>query len=70
MDTNPESFRDTSRRQGRLREEGSEGSRSANVRDDGQEPHIRLSLWASRHNTNEAHRFGGSVNAIGVNLRN
>jgi len=62
MDTN----KSTSRRQGRFREEWSEGSRSANVRDDGQEPHIRLSLWASRHDTNEAHRFGGRVNAAFV----
>lgn len=56
----------TSRRQGRLREEGSEGSRSANVRDDEQKLHIRLSPWASRHNTSEAHRFGGRVNAAFV----
>ena len=62
MDTN----KSTSRRQGRLREEGSEGSRSANVRDDGQKPHIRLSPWASRHNTSEAHRFGSRVNAAFV----
>ncbi len=62
MDTN----KSTSRRQGRLREEGSEGSRSANVRDDGQKPHIRLSPWASRHNTSEAHRFGDRVNAAFV----
>jgi hypothetical protein len=62
MDTN----KSTSRRQGRLREEGSEGSRSANVRDDEQKPHIRLSPWASRHNTSEAHRFGGRVNAAFV----
>ena len=40
MDTN----KSTSRRQGRLREEGSEGSPMANVRDDEQKPHIRLSL--------------------------
>jgi len=59
MDTN----KSTSRRQGRLREEGSEGSPMANVRDDEQKPHIRLSPWASRHNTSEAHRFGGRVNA-------
>ena len=59
-------IKSTSRRQGRLREEGSEGSRSANVRDDGQKPYIRLSPWASRHNTNEAHRFGGRVNAAFV----
>jgi hypothetical protein len=38
----------------------------ANVRDDGQKPHIRLSPWASRHNTSEAHRFGGRVNAAFV----
>ena len=55
MDTN----KSTSRRQGRLREERSEGSPMANVRDDEQKPHIRLSHWASRHNTSEAHRFGG-----------
>jgi hypothetical protein len=62
MDTN----KSTSRRQGRLREEGSEGSRSANVRDDEQKPHIRLSPWVSWHNTSEAHRFGGRVNAAFV----
>jgi hypothetical protein len=62
MDTN----KSTSRRQGRLREEGSEGSPMANVRDDGQKPHIRLNPWASRHNTSEAHRFGGRVNAAFV----
>ena len=62
MDTN----KSTSRRQGRLREEGSEGSPMANVRDDEQKPHIRLSPWASRHNTSEAHRFGGRVNAAFV----
>ncbi len=62
MDTN----KSTSRRQGRLREEGSEGSRSANVRDDEQKPHTRLSPWASRHNTSEAHRFGSTVNAAFV----
>jgi hypothetical protein len=36
------------------------------VRDDEQKPHIRLSPWASRHNTSEAHRFGGRVNAAFV----
>ncbi len=65
MDTN----KSTSRRQGRLREEGSEGSRSANVRGDGQKPHTRLSSWASRHNTSEAHRFGSRVNAAFVHGR-
>jgi hypothetical protein len=43
----------TSRRQGLLREEGSEGSPMAKVRDDGQKPHRRLSPWASRHNTSK-----------------
>ncbi len=62
MDTN----KSTSRRQVRFREESCEGSRSANVRDDEQKPHIRLSPWASRHNTSEAHRFGGRVNAAFV----
>ena len=36
------------------------------MRDDEQKPHIRLSPWASRHNTSEAHRFGGRVNAAFV----
>jgi hypothetical protein len=36
------------------------------VRDDEQKPHIRLSPWASRHNTSEAYRFGGRVNAAFV----
>jgi hypothetical protein len=36
------------------------------VRDDEQKPHIRLSPWASRHDTSEAHRFGGRVNAAFV----
>jgi hypothetical protein len=38
----------------------------AKVRDDEQKPHRRLSPWASRHNTSEAHRFGGRVNAAFV----
>jgi hypothetical protein len=42
------------------------GSPVANVRDDEQKPHTRLSPWASRHNTSEAHRFGGRVNAAFV----
>lgn len=56
----------TSRRQGRLREEGSEGSRSANVRDDEQKPHIRLSPWASWHNTTKPTGSEGRVNAAFV----
>ena len=56
----------TSRRQGRLREEGSEGSRSANVRADGQKPHTRLSPWASWHNTTKPTGSGGRVNAAVV----
>ena len=59
-------IKSTSRRQWRLREEGSEGSRSANVRDDEQKPHTRFSSWASRHNTSEAHRFGSRINAAFV----
>ena len=56
----------TSRRQGRLREEGSEGSRRANVRADEQKPHIRLSSWASWHNTTKPTGSGGRVNAAVV----
>ena len=56
----------TSRRQGRLREEGSEGSRSANVRDDEQKPHIRLSPWASRPITTKPAGSWGRVNAAFV----
>ncbi len=62
MDTN----KSTSRRQGRLREEGSEGSPMANVRDDEQKPHIRLSSWASWHNTTKPAGSGGRVNAAFV----
>ena len=62
MDT----IKSTSRRQGRLREEGSEGSRSANVRADGQKPHIRLSFRASWHNTTKPAGSGGRVNAAVV----
>ena len=56
----------TSRRQGRLREEGSEGSRRANVRADEQKPHTRLSSWASWHNTTKPAGSGGRVNAAAV----
>ena len=56
----------TSRRQGRLREEGSEGSRRANVQADGQKPHTRLSSWASWHNTTKPTGSGGRVNAVVV----
>jgi hypothetical protein len=56
----------TSRRQGRLREEGSEGSPMANVRDDGQKPHIRLSLRASWHNTTKPTGSRDKVNAAFV----
>ena len=59
-------IKSTSRRQGRLREEGSEGSRSANVRDDEQKPHIRLSPWASWHNITKPTGSGGRVNAAFV----
>ena len=56
----------TSQRQGRLREEGSEGSREANVRADEQKPHTRLSPWASWHNTTKPTGSGGRVNAAVV----
>jgi hypothetical protein len=59
----------TSRRQGRLREEGSKGSPMANVRDDESRQwagHIRLSLWASWHNTTKPTGSGGKVNAAFV----
>ena len=62
MDTN----KSTSRRQGRLREEGSEGSPMANVRDDEQKPHTRLSPWASWHNTTKPAGLWGRVNAAFV----
>src|SRR4030065_2121808 len=56
----------TSRRQGRLREEGSEGSPMANVRADEQKPHRRLSLRASWHNTTKPIGSGDRVNAAVV----
>jgi hypothetical protein len=59
-------IKSTSRRQGRSREGLSEGSRSANVRDDGQKPHIRLSLRASWHNTTKPTGSGDRVNAAFV----
>ena len=62
MDTN----KSTSRRQGRLREEGSEGSRSANVRDDEQKPYIRLSLRASQPHMAKPTGSGDRVNAAFV----
>mgnify|MGYP006924543764 CR=1 FL=1 len=40
----------TSRRQGRIREDGSGGSPSAKVRAEEHESHRRLSPWASQHN--------------------
>jgi hypothetical protein len=62
MDTN----KSTSRRQGRLREEGSEGSPMAKVRDDGQKPHRRLSPWASWHDITKPIGSRGRVNAAFV----
>jgi hypothetical protein len=59
-------IKSTSRRQWRLREEGSKGSRSAKVRDDEQKPHTRLSSWASWHNTTKPTGSGGRVNAAFV----
>jgi len=69
---NPEVFivmnttKSTSRRQGRLREEGSEGSPMANVRDDEQKPHRRLSLWASQPIMAKPTGSGDRVNAAFV----
>jgi hypothetical protein len=62
-------IKSTSRRQWRFREEGSEGSRSANVRDDEQKPHTRLSLRASWHNTTKPTGSGDRVNAAFVHGR-
>jgi len=62
MDTN----KSTSRRQGRFREEWSEGSPMAKVRDDEQEPHTRLSLWVSWHNITKPTGSGDRVNAAFV----
>jgi len=56
----------TSRRQGPLREEGSEGSPLANVRADEQKPHTRLSPRASWHNTTKPIGSGDRVNAAVV----
>jgi len=56
-------IKSTSRRQGRIRENGSEGSRSAKVRADEQKPHIRLSLRASWHDTTKPAGSGDGVNA-------
>ena len=62
MDTN----KSTSRRQVRFREESCEGSRSANVRDDEQKPHIRLSLRASQPHMAKPAGSGDRVNAAFV----
>jgi hypothetical protein len=59
MDTN----KSTSRRQVRKGDRPCGGSRSANVRADGQKPHIRLSPWASWHHTTKPTGSRGRVNA-------
>src|SRR6266508_6875080 len=56
----------TSRRQVRKGDRPCEGSRSANVRDDGQKPYRRLSPWASWHNTTKPAGSWGRVNAAFV----
>jgi hypothetical protein len=56
-------IKSTSRRQGRFREEWSEGSLSAKVRADEQKPHRRLSLRASWHDTTKPTGSGDRVNA-------
>ena len=59
-------IKSTSRRQGRFREGWSEGSRSANARDDGQKPHTRLSLRASQPHMAKPSGSGDRVNAAFV----
>ena len=59
-------IKSTSRRQWRKGDRPSEGSRSANVRDDEQKPHTRLSLRASWHNTTKPTGSGDRVNAAFV----
>jgi len=59
-------IKSTSRRQGRFREEWSEGSLSAKVRADEQKPHRRLSLRASWHDTTKPTGSGDRVNAAVV----
>ena len=56
----------TSRRQGRKGDRPSEGSRSANVRDDEQKAYIRLSPWVSWHNITKPTGSWGRVNAAFV----
>ncbi len=62
MDTN----KSTSRRQGREGDRPCEGSWSANVRDDEQKPHIRLSLRASQPIMAKPIGSGDRVNAAFV----
>ena len=59
-------IKSTSRRQGRFREEWSEGSRRANVRADGQKSHRRLSLRVSWHDITKPTGSGDRVNAAVV----
>jgi hypothetical protein len=58
--------RSTSRRQGRSRETGSGGSRSAKLRADEQKQHTRPSLRASQHNMTKPTDLGDRVNAAVV----
>ena len=54
----------TSERQGRKGDLPSEGSRSANLRADGQKPHTRPNPWVRKHNIPKpARRTWGMVNA-------
>jgi len=65
----------TSRRQGRIREDGSEGSPSAKVRAEEHEPHRRLSPGASQHNMTKpaGHtgqgKCGGCASTVHVLIR-
>ncbi len=56
----------TSRRQGRFREESSEGSPSAKLRADEQKSHRRPSLWGEWAQDHEALGSGDKVNAAVV----
>jgi len=56
----------TSRRQGRFREEMSEGSPSAKLRADEQKSHRRPGLWGEWAQDHETLGSGGKVNAAVV----
>ena len=61
-----ESIITTSRRQGQIREEMSEGSPSAKLRADEQKSHRRPNLWGEWAQDHETLGSGGKVNAAVV----